>query len=331
VCLTCPQAYDATIAAIRTPVPEPDLGEAWKVLRVLNQAAVRREWVELHQRAEEIESSPGSLFDEIGVEEGPLLLLRWYLEAEQLLVPEIAAPAVCTQLDDLAKRLSQRLPPRFRPSEAVVQLSSVLFEEEGFRGNSDDYYDTRNSLLDHVLASKKGIPISLSVLFAAVCARVGVHLDMIGMPGHFLLALKPSDAESRIFVDPFHGGRLLSLEHCERIVASYGISWDENLVSPVPFSHVWMRMVRNILKCCEYVNDRAQARSIRQLVSAGGGSQHHHHQQRANQHQHGRAQAEPTFGPLLYPSDLEMEESVLESPLLQQMLQSLLRMQQTQP
>ena len=93
-------------------------------------------------------------------------------------------------------------------------------------------------MLDRVLESRTGIPISLSVLFAAVCRRVGVQLDMIGLPGHFLLATRPTPTTPRTFVDVFNGGRLLGLRECEEIVASYGIGWSDSMVTPVPMSEV---------------------------------------------------------------------------------------------
>ena len=73
----------------------------------------------------------------------------------------------------------------------VTELAKLLFQEEGFSGNQLNYYDPNNSLLDHVLTARTGIPISLSVVFAAVSERVGVPLDMIGLPGHFLLGTRP--------------------------------------------------------------------------------------------------------------------------------------------
>ena len=93
-------------------------------------------------------------------------------------------------------------------------------------------------MLDRVLESRTGIPISLSVLFAAVCRRVGVRLDMIGLPGHFLLATRPTATTPRTFVDVFNGGRLLGLRECEEIVTSYGIGWSDSMVTPVPMSEV---------------------------------------------------------------------------------------------
>ena len=124
-------------------------------------------------------------------------------------------------------------------------------------------------MLDHVLTSRTGIPISLSVLFAAVCARVGVHLDMIGLPGHFLLATTPQPPHGeRVFIDAFHGGRLLSLEHCETIVKGYGIEWSEEMATPVPLTEVWGRMVRNLMNCHKQTADIDKLRLAEQLLLA---------------------------------------------------------------
>lgn len=166
-------------------------------------------------------------------------------------------PQVRAELDVLAHRLHAQLETPITPIAAVQALRRMLFDEDGFAGNTDHYYDPANSLLDHVLATRKGIPISLSVLFAAVCARVGVALDMIGLPGHFLLATRPqADAEEeRVFVDVFHSGRLLTLEHCELIVRSYGVAWSRDHAQPVPIDEVWSRQVRNLLNCHKQTGD----------------------------------------------------------------------------
>ena len=168
----------------------------------------------------------------------PVPQVRWYATGPGLREPEMVADRCREGLDMLAVRLSRRLPRPFEPKDAVRALSHLLFTEDGYKGNEVNYYSPSNSLLDHVLESRTGIPISLSVLFAAVCRRVGVHLDMIGMPGHFLLATQPTASEPRTFVDVFHGGKLLGLADCEAIVRSYGIRWSESMVTPVPMSEV---------------------------------------------------------------------------------------------
>lgn len=119
----------------------------------------------------------------------------------------------------------------------------------------------------HVLDSRTGIPISLSVIFAAICRRVDVQLDFIGLPGHFLLATRPAAAGgARVFVDAFHGGELLDLDACKQIVGSYGIAWADEMANPVPPAEVWGRMVRNLANCHSQIGEFAQARLAQQLL-----------------------------------------------------------------
>jgi regulator of sirC expression with transglutaminase-like and TPR domain len=89
----------------------------------------------------------------------------------------------------------------------------VLFDEAGFRGNQDHYYDPRNSVLNEVLDRRLGIPISLSVLFLAVGRRVGLAVDGVGFPGHFMVKLTAAGRE--LFIDPYRHGEILTAEECE--------------------------------------------------------------------------------------------------------------------
>eukprot|EP00966_Prymnesium_polylepis_P073834 1713642-Prymnesium_polylepis.1 len=187
--------------------------EAWKTLRALNQTTVRREWELLKQAAASPASAPSRASGGVAcgtrpplVEDGALLLVRFYLSGEGLRAPLQSAADVEAELSAMGERLAARLPDGYDAVLAVRTLGQMLFDEEGYHGNQQNYYDYRNSLLDHVLQSHMGIPISLSVVFAAICHRVGVALDMIGLPGHFLLATRPTSAhEPRVFVDTFHG------------------------------------------------------------------------------------------------------------------------------
>lgn len=228
-------------AACTYPPTARTRDDAAKVLVGLNRTSTLQQWAAL------VGGGRSARRSESAVEEGALLLVRFYATTEQLLSGDGHARFVREEIDALGARLRSRLSPTYSAVEVVRALSELLCVEEGYAGNSQNYYDHRNSLLDSVLTSKRGIPISLSVLFAAVCARVGVQLDMIGLPGHFLLATRPQPpSHERVFVDVFHGGQLLTLDHCEAIVRSYNVPWSEEMARPVPVSEVWQRMVRRI-------------------------------------------------------------------------------------
>jgi regulator of sirC expression with transglutaminase-like and TPR domain len=92
---------------------------------------------------------------------------------------------------------------------ARVVAVSDRFKSLGFRGNTDDYYDPKNSLLPDVLARKTGIPITLSIVWCAMARAAGFDARGIAFPGHFLVRVEGSDEASPIVVDPFDGGRIL--------------------------------------------------------------------------------------------------------------------------
>jgi regulator of sirC expression with transglutaminase-like and TPR domain len=95
-------------------------------------------------------------------------------------------------------------------------LCRYLFHEMGFQGNAADYYDARNSYLNEVMDRRTGIPITLSVVAMAVGSRAGMPVVGVGLPGHFV-AKAVADGEEALF-DPFHGGRRLTPDDCERLV-----------------------------------------------------------------------------------------------------------------
>lgn len=147
-----------------------------------------------------------------------------------LLIATIEYPQLDTQrflatLDSLAYRvrailnLPQRetsLPESMAPLTVIDALNKVLFEEEGFRGNESDYYNPDNSFLNKVLENRVGIPISLSLLYIEIGKRVGLLIEGIGLPFHFVVRCTlPTEI---LYIDPFEGGLLLSEQDCrERI------------------------------------------------------------------------------------------------------------------
>jgi len=128
--------------------------------------------------------------------------------------PELDIESYERQLDALARRVGERLPHVAETPQTIAVLNQVLFREEGFRGNRDDYYDPRNSFLSDVLDRKLGIPITLALVYMEVARRVGFPVVGVGMPGHFLL--KHYDVDGReTLIDAFNGGRVLSPRDCQ--------------------------------------------------------------------------------------------------------------------
>jgi len=120
--------------------------------------------------------------------------------------PDLDPEIYLRKLDTLAAR-AQVIIRRDRSAiEALNGLNQILFVEEGFRGNSEDYYDPRNSFLNEVLDRKLGIPISMSVLYMEVARRLGLPLEGVGLPGHFIVK------------HPYGLGRILSMKDCQELL-----------------------------------------------------------------------------------------------------------------
>ncbi len=166
--------------------------------------------------------------------------------------PDLDTAACLGALDALARRVERRLPPAPRPALHVLSaMKAVLVDEEGFRGNERDYYDARNSFLNEVLERRLGIPITLSVLYIEVAARVGLGLQGVGFPGHFLVKCPASSgAPGDLFIDPFNGGDVLGADECiARFKAVlHGRDFDPRFLEPVSEPQILARLLHNLKK-----------------------------------------------------------------------------------
>jgi regulator of sirC expression with transglutaminase-like and TPR domain len=147
------------------------------------------------------------LFQELArADEQGLDLGRAALAIARIEHPALSVERQLARLDELASRSAagEAADDQVR----LERLLAFLFEEEGFRGNAEEYYDPRNSCLNDVLDRKLGIPITLSVLTMEVGRRVGIEVEGVSLPGHFIVSA--SLGGRRIFLDPFNGGAVLT-------------------------------------------------------------------------------------------------------------------------
>ena len=159
--------------------------------------------------------------------------------------PDLAPEQWLARLDDLAARSTAA--KLTDPRRALDRLRGFRFEEAGFRGNADDYYDPRNSCLNDVLDRQLGIPITLSVLVMEVGRRVGLEILGIGLPGHFCVGARLGD--ELLLLDPFGGGRRLARDEAEAI-ASRAVGRQVELTdahfTPTTKAQIVVRMLRNL-------------------------------------------------------------------------------------
>jgi regulator of sirC expression with transglutaminase-like and TPR domain len=139
--------------------------------------------------------------------EGALLIAREHY-------PQLDIDDYLARLDTLGAMLNARVPAGAGDVERILVLNRFLFEEQGFGPNQDDFADPRNSFLNEVLERRVGIPITLSIVYIEVGRRIGLALDGLSFPQHFLVRCALPDGAA--VLDPFLSGASLSIEELQR-------------------------------------------------------------------------------------------------------------------
>lgn len=129
--------------------------------------------------------------------------------------PQLDLTATQAEVDILAARLQRRLAPDASSIQKLRLLNHFFYRELGFAGNVNNYYDPDNSYLHRVLSTRRGIPISLAVLFMELAQQIDLNVTGISFPGHFLMKLSVQSGE--IVLDPFNGASLSREELEERL------------------------------------------------------------------------------------------------------------------
>ena len=166
--------------------------------------------------------------------------------------PELDMQQVLGEVDHLAARLRRRVAPDAAPLERLRGLNQLFFGDLGFGGNVNDYYNPDNSYLHRVLHTRRGIPISLAVLWLELAQGLGLEVEGIGFPGHFLV--QATLEAGRVVIDPFTGQSLGRADLRERIEelhphlpASPGTELPLSLyLRPAPPRQILARMLRNL-------------------------------------------------------------------------------------
>lgn len=169
--------------------------------------------------------------------------------------PELEVEPYLGEIERMALRLRGTLAKVTAPEERVMGLNRFLFAELGYRGNAEQYYDPRNSYLNEVMDRKTGIPITLAVLYMAVGRRIGLPLEGVSFPGHFLVRLRLRGG--MLVLDPFDGGTPLSeddlRERLQRVIpkgAAEGVPVTElpleQFLEPATARQILARVLRNL-------------------------------------------------------------------------------------
>ena len=150
--------------------------------------------------------SPLEYFDALVADDDQFPLLEAAISIAQDETPELDVETVLADVDALALRLKSRLALDAPVLHRLRSLNRYFFEELGFAGNVNDYHDPANSYLPQVLARRRGIPITLALLYIEIASQIGLKAEGVSFPGHFLVKLRLPQGE--VVIDPFTGQSL---------------------------------------------------------------------------------------------------------------------------
>ncbi len=151
------------------------------------------------------------------------------------------------RLENMAEHVRTLVGTTVNPHRLIASLNEYLFQRLGFHGNTQEYYDPRNSFLNEVLDRRIGIPITLSIVYMSVAHRSGLCLQGVGMPGHFLVKYVAQGEE--IVIDPFNGGAMVSPSDCQRLMDHvYGgkLAFQQRFLAAVGTRQILFRMLSNL-------------------------------------------------------------------------------------
>ena len=218
------------------------------------------------------EVTPLAYFSSLVADDAGFALFEAAVSIAQDEYPQLDPLGVLAEVDALAERLRRRLPADAPPLQRLRLLNRYFFHELGFAGNVNDYYDARNSYVNDVLVRRRGIPITLALLYVELATQVGLTARGVSFPGHFLVKLRLPRGE--VIIDPF-SGRSLSREELDERLAPYrrqhGLIGDDEvplglfLQAAAP-REVVARMLRNLKEIHRTAEDWPRLLAVQQRL-----------------------------------------------------------------
>ncbi len=195
--------------------------------------------------------------EDIDLEQGTFLLAKFSY-------PRLTLREISAELDRLARRVQDITDGSETGSEYVEAINQVLFEEEGFRGNTENYYSAENSFLNVVLARRSGIPITLSLIYMLIGERLKLPIYGVNMPMHFLCMY--DEAPEPFFIDAFNRGHIMTRLECIAFLKRSGVGFRESYLARASNREILIRMIRNLILVYYHNEKEREAAFLKQLL-----------------------------------------------------------------
>lgn len=175
--------------------------------------------------------------------------------------PQLDVQGELRRIDAWAQELQQRVQPSFNNLQKLARLRDFTFEHLGLRGDARDYYNPSNSLLNEVMSRRRGIPLTLGILFLELGWRIGMPIEGVGFPGHFLVRL--TGEEQDLILDPYRRGMMVHEEDRRRMlneITGGRLEYDDALLAPASKHDMIIRLLRNLK--ASYLREKDDAHAL---------------------------------------------------------------------
>ncbi len=197
--------------------------------------------------------------EDIDLEKAVMLLAYWN-------DPDVDVPSFVNRLDLYAGEIGNHMPVTGHPLAFIDHLNYYIFKKFGFKGNTSDYYNPDNSFINRVMETKKGIPITLSVIYMLISRRLELSIAGVPMPAHFIV--KFDNGTDEIYIDPFYEGKIYSQQECREYLNQANNLNTASILEGCADYQIILRMMRNIELVYSSYQDEPQKKSeIEQLIT----------------------------------------------------------------
>jgi regulator of sirC expression with transglutaminase-like and TPR domain len=163
-------------------------------------------------------------------------------------------------LDSYTQRVEDNLTISSTEDEIIKSINQVLFKEEGFVGNQIDYYDINNNFINTVLEFKTGNPIMISAVYILIARRLGLDIEGVGTPGHFIVKFRDR------FYDPFFSGREITKDECVLRAQELSVFWRDEYLDSINDVFIIARCIRNLIAIYKKKDELDKAAEISGLL-----------------------------------------------------------------
>ena len=187
-------------------------------------------------------------------------LVEKCLKLSQVLeYPDLNISEYIQKINDIGQSLKMNITNVDNPTYRISILNEYLFEQYGFKGDTEDYYNPKNNFLNEVLEKKSGIPITLSIIYSEAAKHIGLGIRIVGFPSHVIVKYN-----EEIILDPFNGGRLLKIEDLKEILdRNYDgqVEFLPEFLNEINEEKILIRLIRNLKN--SYVQSYSYEKAMR--------------------------------------------------------------------